>query len=124
MMEGIVYKEESYRLVGFAFEMFKKLGYGYQEKYYQRAYATMLHAQGILFKREVLARIKYGEVIIGRYFMDFVVDDKMVLEFKVANDFYLKHINQVLAYLKATGLKLGIIILITKNGVKYKRLVN
>ena len=120
----LIYKEECYQLVGLAYEMFNKLGYGYQEKYYHRAYAAELAAQNIAFKRELLARIKYGNGIIGRYFMDFMIDNKIVIEFKVADDFYLKHINQVLAYLKATSLKLGVIMLVTKKGIQYRRIVN
>jgi len=52
------------------------------------------------------------------------VEDKVVIEFKVAKDFYTKDIKQLFSYLKATGLKLGILIIFTKDGVKYRRFVN
>lgn len=56
--------------------------------------------------------------------MDFVVNKTVVVEFKVANDFYLQHTKQVLGYLKATGLKVGLLILVAKSGIKVKRIVN
>jgi GxxExxY protein len=75
----------------------------YQEKYYHRGYAQELIANHLSFKRELMLKIVYGNGIIGRYFIDFVVDNKAAVEFKVANEFYQKHIKQVLAYLKASG---------------------
>lgn len=56
--------------------------------------------------------------------MDFVIDNKVVLELKVTLDFYEIHINQLLAYMKSSHYKVGLLIIITKNGVKVKRLVN
>lgn len=120
----IIFKEESYNLISLAFQVYKKLGFGYQEKYYQRAFAQELTLNNIKFRREQSVSINYGGKVIGRYFIDFVIDGRIVIEMKVGNDFYLKHQNQVLAYLRASKIKLGIIILITKQGVKFKRLVN
>ncbi len=123
-MEGLIYSDLSYSLVGLVYNVYNSLGFGYQEKYYQRAYASELEKIGLKFKREQKCVINYQGKQIGRYFIDFVVDDKIVIEFKVANDFYLQHTKQVLGYLKATGLKLGILFLFTQNGIKYKRIVN
>ncbi len=111
-------------LIGLTFEMYNRLGYGYQEKYYHRAYEQLLKDRGIPYQHEQKAVIQFQNRQIGRYFMDFVVDKNVVIEFKVANDFYLQHTKQVLGYLKATGLKVGLLILITKGGIKVKRIVN
>ena len=123
-MEGLIYPELSYKIVGLCFEVYNNLGYGYHEKYYQKAFAELLETNKITYKKELMHSIKFKDKIIGRYFMDFMVDGKVVVEFKVADDFYQLHINQVLAYLKSVSLKLGILVLFTKNGIKYKRLVN
>jgi GxxExxY protein len=119
-----LYPSLTYQLIGVAYNVFNKLGYGYQEKYYQRGYAKELTIKHLPFKRELMLKIVYGNEIIGRYFIDFVVENKVAIEFKVANEFYKKHIKQILAYLKASGLKVGLLIIFTKNGVKCKRLVN
>lgn len=104
--------------------MYNKLGYGYQEKYYHRAYAELLKRDKIPFFHELSVPIKFEEKIIGRYFIDFLIFDKIALEFKVANDFYPKHYKQVMGYIKSKNLPLGILILITAKGIRYRRIVN
>jgi len=123
-MGELYYKELSYEIVGLAFEVYNNLGYGYREKLYHRGFAEELINKKFNFKREVPITLKYKDKIIGKYFIDFIVENKVVIEFKVANDFYTKDIKQLISYLKATGLKLGILIIFTKDGVKYRRIVN
>ena len=78
----------------------------------------------MVFKREVHHAIRFEHSIIGRYFIDFVVEDKIVVEFKVAEQVYDTHVNQVLGYLKAADLRLGLLVLITKKRVVVRRVVN
>jgi len=123
-MSKIIYPKLSYQIMGILFKVYNKLGYGYQEKYYQRALAREFNKLNISFKKEQGTQLKYEGKIIGRYYVDFVIDNKIVLEIKVAKEIYQKHLNQVLSYLKATGLKLGILAIFTKSGICYRRLVN
>ena len=123
-MVKIIYKDLSYKIMGLAFNVFKNIGYGYREKYYQRALEEEFKKEKVKYKRESPVRLIYGGKIIGKYFMDFIIEDKVILELKVAKDFYTKDIKQILSYLTAKNLKLGILVIITKDGVKYKRLVN
>lgn len=123
-MAKLVYPELSYKIVGVFFTVYNSLGYGYQEKYYQRAISRELERAGLKYKKEQKTVIKYKGKIIGRYFIDFVVEDKIVVEIKIANDFYMRDLNQVLGYLKSLGLKLGILFIFTKAGLKFKRIVN
>ena len=120
----LVYPELSYQLIGIAFKVFNDLGWGHKEIYYQRAYATGLEESRIKFEREKCIAIFYGGKIIGRYKLDFVVDSKIVIEFKVRPRLGYIHIHQVLSYLKATNKKLAIVIYFTKDGVKYRRIIN
>jgi len=123
-MAKLIYPDLSYKMVGILFTVYNDLGYGYQEKYYQRAVSEELKKAKLSYRRERKALIKYRDRIIGRYFIDFVIENKIVVEIKVANSFYKKDINQVLGYLKATGLKLGILFIFTKCSLKFKRIVN
>ena len=123
-MAKLLYPELSYEIVGVLFSVYNQLGYGYQEKYYQRAVANEFTKAKLKYSKERKALIKYRDSIIGRYFIDFVVEDKIVVELKVENDFYKRDINQVLGYLKATGLRLGILFLFTKDELRFKRIVN
>ena len=124
MVADIVFQQESYDLVGCAYAVYNELKYGYHEKYYQKAYEIELLNKGFQFARELKVDLSYGDQKIGNYYLDFLVNNQIVVEFKVANDFHINHIKQVFAYLKATDKRLGIIILFTQSGIKYKRIVN
>lgn len=123
-MEDILYKELSYKIVGCAFEMYNTVGFGYLEKHYQAILAQIFDKSTIRYKKELFGRIVINDRIIAKYYLDFLVEDKVIVELKVAKDFYDKHVSQVLTYLKAHNLKLGIIVLITKDGIKIKRIAN
>ena len=100
------------------------MGYGYQEKYYQRAVEKLLKNENIKYDRELSCPLSIIGKNIGRYQLDFLIENKIVLELKVANKFYPRHIKQVLGYLKANNLKLGILAIFTKDGLLYKRIPN
>lgn len=120
----LIYPELSYKIIGRAFRVYNQLGYGYQEKYYQRAYAHELTKEQLAFLREVSVKINYDGANIGKYFLDFIVDNKIIVELKVASEFKYKYIRQVLEYLNETNKKLAILIYFTKSGVKYRRIIN
>ena len=122
--DKIIYKELSYEIVGALFDAFKSLGSNYQEKYCQRAVEKFLIKRRIPFKREVPVEINIEDENIGRHFLDFLIDDSVVLEIKKGNKQNMSDIKQVLMYLKTTGLKLGILAYFGNNGVTYKRIIN
>jgi len=123
-MEEYLYQNLTKEIIGLIFETYNGLKYGYQEKYYQRAFEQLLKDKGIPYKKEVLVPIRFKSRIIGRYFIDFVIKDKLVVEFKVGKELKNQHIQQVLAYLKTNDLRLGLIALFTEKGVKIKRIIN
>lgn len=123
-MGEIIYKDLSYQVMGSVFRVFKKLGFGYREKYYQRAIEEELKIENLGYVKECCVKLEYNRRIIGRYFIDFVIEDKIALEIKIATDFYTKDVKQLLSYLKAKDLKLGILLIITKDGMRYKRIAN
>lgn len=123
-MTDLIYPELSYKIVGISFKVFNEFGFGLPEKQYQAAFAKALTLENIPFKREEYVSLSYEGEFIGKYYLDFVVDDKIVVELKVKFRFGYVHIKQVMAYLKSTGKKLAIIIYYTHDGVKYKRVVN
>jgi len=123
-MGELIYPQLSYKIVGILYEVYNKLGYGYQEKYYQRALEKYFQINHISYKKELVCPLKIVEKSIGNYRLDYLIDDKIVLELKVANEIYPKHINQILGYLKHNNKKLGIIAVFSKNGILTKRIVN
>lgn len=124
LMSELVYPELSYQLMGALFRVHNKLGSSYQEKYYQRAIEQELLSCQIPFEREKEIKLIYGDKGIGKYFLDFVVDGKIALEVKAVPFLRREYLNQVLAYLDAVRLKLGIVVNFHTQRLTYKRLVN
>ena len=124
MPEKVIYKELSYKVVGILFEVYNELGFGYQEKYYEKAIEKILLKEKISFKRQAPFILKFRGEPIGKYYLDFIIDNKIVLELKKGNYFPKRNINQVKEYLKITGLKLAILANFTTTGVKFLRILN
>lgn len=111
--------------MGVLFEVFKELGPGHKEKYYENAIAEGLKSLQIPFKEQLYVPLSFKGKVVGKYFLDFLIDEKIVLEIKKGDMYSSKqHIEQVLSYLKVNGLKLGIIAQFANDGVKYRRIVN
>jgi GxxExxY protein len=123
-MGKVIYKELSYEVVGAIFEVFKELGYGFKERYYEEAIAREFKNRGINFIRQMPYKLKYKNEIIGEYRFDFLVENKIIVELKQGNYFSKNNITQALQYLKATDLKLAILANVTSDGVKFKRILN
>ena len=122
-MAELVEKELSYEVAGALFEVYGNIGGGYQEKYYQRAVAKELKGRGIKFVEQVYVPLNYKGASLGRYFIDFVIEGRIVLEIKVGGRFYSRDIKQVLAYLKAKNLQLGILANFSRIGLQLKRIL-
>ncbi|MCL5795122.1 MAG: GxxExxY protein [Patescibacteria group bacterium] len=123
-MDDFLYKELTHKIIGLIFNVYNELGFGYQEKYYQRALEETLKSSSLSYKRELQTPIKFGNKVIGRYFIDFVIDNKIVVELKISNEPYQKHFKQVLGYLKANNLNVGLLVLIKPQGIKIKRIIS
>ena len=123
-IDKVIYKELSYGIVGILFDVYNDLGYGYQEKHYERAIEQSFIINNIKYIRQAPYKINYRNKIIGRYYMDFIVENKIVLELKTGNFFSKRNIEQVRGYLKITGFKLAILASFTNSGLKFLRTLN
>ena len=122
--EKVIYPELSYKIIGLAFEVFNSTGYGMNEKYYQKAFAVALEKEKINFARELFVQLTFKDKKIGSYFLDFLIDDKIIVELKTRFRLGYIHVKQVISYLKTTGHKLAILVYFTHDGVKYRRILN
>ena len=120
----IIYPSLSYKLMGILFKVHRRLGNTYQEKYYQQATEVELKKNNLPYKKEVLISLSYENKNIGKCFLDFVIDGKIALEIKTVPFFKEESYKQLLAYLDAANLKLGIIVNFRTRRLNYKRLVN
>jgi GxxExxY protein len=119
----LIYPELSYRIIGVLYKVYNQLGGGYQEKYYQQAIKRELYSNGIPFLEQVRTDFNYNGKRIGRYYLDFIIDHKVVLEIKCTPAFIKKDVMQVLNYLKQSNLKLGILASLNRNNIFYKRIL-
>lgn len=122
--DKLVYPEISYRIVGLLYDVHNKIGGGHKEKYVQSAIEILLKKNKIIYQKELLCPLIFEGKTIGKYFLDFLIDDKIVLEIKVGERFDKKSIDQVFSYLKVNNLKLGILAQFTKEKVRFRRILN
>jgi len=123
-MTEIIYKDECKEIYGLLFKIQNELGTNFQEKHYQKAFESLLIQNSISYKKEVPISVEYGQKIIGNFAADFVVKDKILLEFKCAPRVTDDHIKQVLRYIQALNLKLGLIVNFRVRPLKPLRVLN
>lgn len=103
--------EETTELVLKAFyEVYNTLGYGFLEKYYEKAMIVELHALGLSVAQQVPAQIFYKGQWLGDHILDLVVDGKIVVEIKAMETLTNAHDAQLLNYLRATGMHVGLLL--------------
>ena len=119
----ILYKDLSYKIVGLAMQVHNKLGFGFSEKVYENSTMILFRREGIQAKQQTPITVYFEGEVVGDYYADILVEDKIILELKSAEEIADAHRSQVLSYLKATGLQLAIILNFGKEGLEYERLV-
>ncbi len=107
----IVYAQESYNIVGAAFEVYNKMGHGFLEAVYQECLELEFKKRGIPYEREKDIKIYYdGHELKQSYRADFVCYDKIIVELKAVSALNDAHHAQIYNYLHATNMKLGILL--------------
>ena len=119
----IVYKELSYRIMKALMEVHNTLGAGFLEKVYENAIIVKLRKAGLKAIQQEPIKVHFEGEIVGDYFADILIEDKIILEIKCIEKITNVHRAQVINYLKATGLRLGIIVNFAKPKLEYQRIV-
>jgi GxxExxY protein len=111
-------------ILGAAFEVANALGHGFLEIVYQRALACELDIRGIPVEREVPYRVLYKGKEMGTYLADLVIGQKVIVELKsIPGELGAPHVSQCLNYLRASGLRTGLIINFGRPKLEYRRVV-
>lgn len=118
----LIYKELSFKIMEAVFEVHNALGPGFTENIYEEALVKELNLRGINFESQKTIKIYYKGEKIGEYKLDMVVEGKIILELKAASELNELFESQLISYLKATKLKLGILINFGSKRVSYKRI--
>ena len=107
----LLYKDECYAIQGAIFEVYQEIGPGFVESVYQECLERELSLRAIPFRSQAEIRIRYKGLLLDQYFKaDLVCYDAIIVELKVCKAIDPAHCAQVINYLKATGMRLGLIV--------------
>ncbi|MGI6414187.1 MAG: GxxExxY protein [Thermoguttaceae bacterium] len=117
------HKEITGQIIGAALEVYRVLGYGFLERVYQRAMQVELRQRGLKAETESAIEVRYKGTVVGDYRADLFVENVVVVELKVAKTYMLEDEPQLLNELKATGVRVGLLINFGRTKVEFKRMV-
>ncbi|MFH1228400.1 MAG: GxxExxY protein [Planctomycetota bacterium] len=121
--DKLLYKDLTGEIINAAFEVHNTLGCGFLEKVYENALRYELKQRNLKVAPQKEIKVHYKDVEVGTYIADIVVEDKVILELKAADEVTTIHEAQLLNYLKASHYKVGLILNFAKTKLEYKRLV-
>jgi GxxExxY protein len=120
----LIERELTYKIRGAVFEVYRQLGSGYLEKVYERALLIELGDLSITAESQVPIAVNYKGHIVGDFFSDILVENRIILEIKAQQGVKPEHQAQILNYLKATGLNMGLLINFTHPKATIERFIN
>ncbi len=115
--------ELTYLINGAIFEVSRILGPGFLEKVYENALLMELKARGLKTAAQFPIKVRYKDKIVGEYFADLLVEDQVIIELKTVDRLEKLHEAQLLNYLKATGIKVGLLVNFKNTKADIKRFV-
>ncbi|MFV8333878.1 GxxExxY protein [Flavobacterium sp. GSP14] len=123
-MSNYLYEEDTYKIIGALIEVHKNLGKGFYEIVYKDAFEYELKKNKISFEREKEYLVHYKDIILNhKFYADFVILDKIILEIKSTDSLHEKHISQCLNYLHVSGHRLAILVNFNKTSLEYKIII-
>ncbi|GAB2797343.1 GxxExxY protein [Hymenobacter luteus] len=117
------YKELTHRVMGCAMQVHRALGVGFPEVVYQRSLALELEAAGIRFQREIQVPLFYRGQEVGFRRADFMVESCLLVELKAVSEIILLHQQQIINYLKAYQLEIGLLLNFGEASLQFRRFI-
>ena len=111
-------------LIGLSYKVYNQLGRGYLEKVYKNALAHELTKVGITLQQQPFLIVRYDGIVVGEFQPDLIIDNKLLVEIKAVFEITKNHEAQCFNYLKASSLKLGLLINFGATSVQVRRKVN
>jgi len=123
-MSDYLYEDDTYKIIGALIEVHKNLGKGFSEIVYKDAFEYELKRINFSFEREKEYLVHYKDIILNhKFYADFVVLEKIIIEIKSTDSIHEKHISQCLNYLHVSGHRLAILVNFNKTSLEYKRII-
>jgi len=122
--ENYLYSDITHKIIGCAMKVHSILGSGFQEVIYQRCLAIEMNKQDLIFARELEMLIFYEGIKVGKRRVDFLVEDKVMVETKAMSQIENSHLAQTINYLEAYKLEIGLLLNFGAKSLQFKRVIN
>jgi GxxExxY protein len=116
-----LHEELTGTIIGACFEVAKELGRGFLESVYQHALAVSVRERGLQVVTEAPVRVLFHGQCVGNFFADLLVEDKVIVELKVAKELISEHQAQLINYLNASDLEVGLLVNFGPSKIEHKR---
>ncbi len=110
MTDNYLYSDLTEKIIGCAYKVFDKLGSGFLEKIYENSLKIELEKGGFKVVQQYPIKVYYEGILVGEYFADLLVEDKVILELKAVSELSKAHETQLINYLRSTGYQVGVLI--------------
>jgi GxxExxY protein len=110
MKHTLLHSETTELILKAYFNVYNTLGYGFLEKVYENALLIGLKSMGLKAQRQVPVKVFYQEQMVGDYYADIIVEDQVIIELKAAEVLCEEHEFQLINYLKATQIEVGLLL--------------
>ena len=108
--EPYLYKDLTSSIISCFYKVYNNLGYGFLEKVYENALKIELESKGLFVEKQKPIAVYYNEYLVGEYFADLIIENKVIIELKVAETLCQEHEFQLINYLKATDIEVGLLL--------------
>jgi len=108
--QDIKFKDITEKIIEIFYKVYNKLGYGFLEKVYENAMMIEFKKEGISAVSQSAIKVLYEGEVIGEYFADMLIDNKVIVEIKAAKSLAVENETQLLNYLKATNIEVGLLL--------------
>lgn len=106
----MIYQDVTDKIIKAFYNVYNTLGYGFLEKVYENALIYELEKLGLNAIQQKPIKVYYDRILVGEYFVDIIVENKVVIELKAVETFQENHANQLMNYLKATDIEVGLLL--------------
>ncbi len=120
----MLHQEITDKIIGCSFDVINELGSGFLESVYEKALVVVLQEKGFKVVSQAPISVKFRGQVVGEFFADILVENKVVVELKAVKKIAPEHLAQVINYLKATGFETGLLINFGCQKLEYRRLNN
>lgn len=120
----MLYEDITKKILEACFEVSNELGIGYLESVYEKALLIALRQKGLKAESQIPLQVKFRGEVVGMFFVDVLVENKILIELKVANGLSKENYAQTINYLKATSIEVGLLINFGTPKIEYRRFSN